>query len=153
MAKEVKNAATTEVVPFAPVFSLKELNLPSAEAVFSNPDIGESFGGQFDRFELEVGQVSPYFQYVRTSTMILEDIVDGKIEAKTVQIVLARTEDGKVYSHPIGAIFLKNFKDATLTPGDIFLYKRGSDVKIKKGRGAGKEVPSYEIKVVLRNQK
>ena len=155
MAKTEHKEPTTEekpVVAFKPSFSTKELNLPDVETVFHNPDIGESFGGQFDRMEIEEGQITPYLQYVRTSSMVLEDIVEGKVEAKTVQIILARTEDGKIYSHPIGAIFIRHFKESTMVPGDIFLYKRTSDVKIKKGRGAGKTVPSYEIKVVLRNK-
>jgi hypothetical protein len=151
MAKTDK-VENKDVEVFKPAFNLKELNLPSTDVVFDNPDIGESFGGQFDRMEIGIGEVSPYLQYVRTSSMVMENIVDGKIESNTVQIVLARTDDGHIYSHPIGAIFLKNFKDAAMLPGDIFAYRRGSDVKIKKGRGAGKEVPSYEIKVVLRNK-
>jgi hypothetical protein len=149
---QVEVSEDKSVQAFKPAFSTKDLNLPDTETVFNNPDIGETFGGQFDRMEILPGEITPYLQFVRISSMILEDIVDGKIEAKTVQIVVARTEDGKMYSHPIGAIFIKNFKDAAMVPGDIFLYKRGQDVKIKKGRGAGKEVPSFEIKVVLRHK-
>ena len=147
-----KPCTTKEIAPVKSYFSVSELGLPDSKVVFDNPDIGESFGGSFDRLILEVGQNSDYLQYVRTSSMVFEDIIGGAVVSKNVTVFLARNAEGTILSMPIAAIFVKNFKDAGMVPGDIFAFLRTADVLKKKGVGSGKAMETYEIKVLVRHE-
>jgi hypothetical protein len=147
-----KTSAAKEIAPVKQYFSVLELGLPASELVFDNPDLGESFGGTFDRLILNVGDISEYLQYVRQSSMVFEDIADGQVTSKTVAVFLARNAEGTIFSLPIAAIFVKNFKDANMVQGDIFTFRRTGDVTKKKGRGTGNIMETYEIKVLLRHR-
>jgi hypothetical protein len=147
-----KRSSINEIVPLKHYFSVLELGLPDATLVFDNPDLGESFGGIFDRLNLDVGDNSDYLQYVRQSSMVFEDIVDGQVTSKTVAVFLARNAEGTIFSLPIAAIFAKNFKDASMVQGDIFTFRRTTDVTKKKGRGIGNIMETYEIKVLVRHR-
>lgn len=146
-------AETKEIIlPETKAFDIAKLELPAPEKAFASVEVGESFGGSFPRMELKEGEVSTYMQYVRESSMAFEDVVDGAIVRTTVKVHLSRLEDGSIVSPPIASNFDKNFTEAGIKLGDIYLVKRHSDVVKKKGRGAGQKMEMYEIKVVVRNK-
>lgn len=147
-----KPSTTKEIEPVKSYFSVSELGLPDSKIVFDNPDIGESFGGTFERLILAVGENSGYLQYIRSSSMVFEDIVAGAVVSKNVTVFLARNAEGTILSLPIAGIFVKNFKDAGMVQGDIFVFLRTADVLKKKGVGAGNAMETYEIKVLVRHK-
>jgi hypothetical protein len=116
---------------------------------FEDPNVGETFGGSYDRLNLSENEVSPLLTYVKNTKIQLEDQKEpGKFVM--VSVPVARSSDGKLFSLPIDAIFVKNWKEAAMDEGDTFKVKRCPDATKARGAGAGRKMRSFAIKVYSR---
>lgn len=116
---------------------------------FENPNVGESFGGSYSRLELNENEVSGLLEYVKDSKVQVEN--DNGPEIITSPV--AKTEEGKLVSLPISAIFRKHWKEANVEKGDKFKIKRYVDVVKKRGKGSGNKLKVYAVKVYSRAEK
>lgn len=107
---------------------------------------GQEFGGKSDILDLHEGEVAGPFSYsghqemvtdLGATTVHLGTVVDGEDAGETVRL-------------PIQATFLRAVDQAGLSKGDTFLIKRFDDQLKKKGKGAGKPMAIYGIKVTER---
>jgi hypothetical protein len=131
--------------PAAIVPTVKEI--VAAADDFENPNVGESFGGNYPRIELAENTVSPLLTYSKDSKVQVEN--DNGMEVISAPVAL-NSEDGKLYSLPISAIFRKHWKEADVQPGDTFRFKRYVDAVKKRGKGAGNKLKVFAIKVYTR---
>jgi hypothetical protein len=116
---------------------------------FENPNVGETFGGSYERLDLAENQVSSLLTYAKNTKIQLEDQKEpGKFVM--VSVPVASDESGKLFSLPIDAIFVKNWKEASISEGDTFKVKRYPDATKARGAGAGRKMRSFAIKVYSR---
>jgi hypothetical protein len=118
---------------------------------FENPNVGEVFGGSYDRLTLTENEVSPLFTYVKDTKIQLEDQKNpGTYISEKVPVGEA---GGKLISMPICAIFKKNWKEANVQSGDTFKVKRYPNTTKRRGAGAGNKMESFAVKVYSRAAK
>jgi len=118
---------------------------------FENPDIGETFGGSYDRLTLAENEVSPMLSYAKDTKISLED--QNQAGVYVSQSVPVADNGGKLVSLPICSIFRKNWKEANVGIGDKFKIKRYPNTTKKRGKGVGNKMESYAIKVYERAPK
>ncbi len=127
--------------------------IPETVDDFEDVAQGEVFGGTYDRLELEENETTDYLVYVKKTTITTDDVGDDGLPKKNVlDVHIGMDRSGKQFALPIGAIIWNHFKEANLNPGDVFRIKRYEDVTKKKGRGAGKPMQAYALKVYARTQ-
>lgn len=118
-------------------------------ADFENPAVGETFGGSYARLELAEKSVSPILKYVKDTKIQLESQEEaGKFVMQKVPV--ASDPEGTLLSMPIDAIFVKNFKEADIQVGDTFVVARYPDATKARGKGAGRKMRSFAVKVLSR---
>lgn len=117
---------------------------------FENPNVGETFGGNYPRIELVEGQVSPLLTYIKDSKVQITND-DGSTEMISAPVVQS-AEDSKLYTLPISAIFRKHWGEANMAEGDTLKIKRYTDATKKRGKGAGNKLKVYAVKVYTRAQ-
>ena len=126
--------------------------IPAELDAFEDVAKGEVFGGTYDRMELAEGETTDYLVYIKKTTITTDDIGDdGQPKKNVLDVHIGMDRNGKQWALPIGAIIWNHFKEANLNPGDVFRIKRYEDVTKKKGRGAGKPMQAYALKVYSRN--
>lgn len=103
---------------------------------------GDEFGGKADILILEVGEVAGPLVYVGHQAMTT-DLGDTTVH-------LATNKEGETLRLPIQATFQRAVDQAGLNRGDTFMVKRFEDQDKKKGKGAGKPMAIYGIKVTNR---
>jgi hypothetical protein len=127
-------------------------NLPSELDDFEDVTLGEVYGGTYDRMELTEGETTDYLVYVKKTTITTDDVGDdGQPKKNILDVHIGMDRNGNQWALPIGAIIWNHFKEANLNPGDVFRIKRYEDVTKKQGRGAGKPMQAYALKVYSRN--
>lgn len=127
--------------------------IPETVDDFEDVAQGEVFGGTYERLELEENETTDYLVYVKKTTITTNDVGDDGLPKKNVlDVHIGMDRSGKQFALPIGAIIWNHFKEANLNPGDVFRIKRYEDVTKKKGRGAGKLMQAYALKVYARTQ-
>ncbi len=127
--------------------------IPETVDDFEDVAQGEVFGGTYERLELEENETTDYLVYVKKTTITTDDVGDDGLPKKNVlDVHIGMDREGKQFALPIGAIIWNHFKEANLNPGDVFRIKRYEDVTKKKGRGAGKPMQAYALKVYARTQ-
>ncbi len=103
---------------------------------------GQEFGGAAGILELKPGEVAGIFTY-SGHQQITTDLGETTVHTGV-------DEDGTQWRLPIQATFLRAVDQAGLKFGDKFAIKREDDVIKKRGKGAGKEMAIFAIKVTER---
>jgi hypothetical protein len=111
------------------------------EAAWDTVD-GQEFGGASGILELKVGEVAGIFTYTGHQ-QITTDLGDATVHT-------ALDEDGAQWRLPIQATFLRAVDQAGLKMNDKFAIRRDEDVLKKRGKGAGKPMAIFAIKVIER---
>ncbi len=102
---------------------------------------GETAGGSSDILKLEIGEAAGPFEFVGFKTVKGED---GDFEAPAA-IALAT---GAAIGLPLSASFKFQVKDLNIKRGSVFLIRREPDAIKKKGKGKGKEMQIYRLKLL-----
>ena len=103
---------------------------------------GQEFGGASGILELKPGEVAGVFTYTGHQ-QITTDLGETTVHT-------GLDEDGVQWRLPIQATFLRAVDQARIQMGDKFAVKREDDVEKKRGKGAGKPMAIFAIKVVER---
>lgn len=110
---------------------------------------GEQFGGGKNYVELEVGAMAGPFKHVKTEKVQLTKDSDP---IENMYVALS-PETGEETRMPASAIFRRNADDAKLKKGDEYYIYRSEDAKKKAGKGRGREMSVYLVKVTKRAKK
>ncbi len=140
MATKANTSTTAAAAPQdnAPAKERKYLMTPDA---FDNLD-GQEYGGQSDVLVVNPGECAGPFRYIG-HTQITTEL------GETTSHMAFDPEDEQVRL-PLQATFLKAFDQARIGVGDTFALRRGEDQLKKKGKGAGKAMAIYSIRVIER---
>jgi hypothetical protein len=106
---------------------------------------GEQFGGGKNHVELDAGQMAGPFVHVK-----IETGVKLTADSEPIDLYIATDEHGDETRMPASAVFRRNADDAKLKTGDIYYIYRDSDAVKKKGKGKGRSMAVYLIKVTQR---
>lgn len=143
---EKKNQSAKQTQMSAEAEEERRAQLAERTYIAEDPDWdsveGDEFGGQADILILEVGEASKNLTYVGHQQMTTN------LGETTVH--LATNENGDTLRCPIQATFQRAVDQAGLTRGDVFRTKRFDDTLKKGGKGAGKPMAIYAIKVITR---
>lgn len=110
---------------------------------------GEVSTGKGTILELEVGQIAGPLTITRVLTGVY--LSDEK-DAKPVITFDAKDETGAPWRLPVGAIFVDKMTMLGVCKGDVVFIRRENDVMKEKGRGKGRPMQDYTIKVTERNR-
>lgn len=119
---------------------------------FETSDEGELFGGSYPRLMLNPNDVSAPLIYRKDTEIPLDGGKDenGNETTKMQTVYVVEVPSGELVTCPIAAIFMKHFKEANIEKGDTFRIKRYPDASKKRGRGAGKPMQVYAVRVTSR---
>lgn len=109
---------------------------------------GEASTGKGTILELEVGQIAGPLTITRVLTGVY--LSDEK-DAKPVITFDAKDELGAPWRLPVGAIFVDKMSMLGVCKGDEVYIRREADVMKERGRGKGRPMQDYSIKVTRRN--
>lgn len=135
MAETAKSNKPTDEQPKGPNVPLMD------KARWDNQD-GEEYGGQADILKLEPGQAAGPLTYLNETALTTEL---GETVAHS-----AMDADKNVWRMPIHATFIRAVEQANLANGDKFLVRRLPDQIKKAGKGKGKPMQIWGVKVTDR---
>jgi hypothetical protein len=102
----------------------------------------QEYGGSSQILALEVGDIVGPLIYGGHHP-ITTDLGETTVHVAT-------DDNGESWRLPISATFLRAIDQSQMTPGDRFAARRLTDVLKKRGKGAGKPMAIYSIKVFER---
>lgn len=103
---------------------------------------GEEYGGQSEILMIEEGEVAGPLTYIGHQEMTT-DLGDTTVH-------MATNTEGGAMRLPIQATFLRAIDQAGVHRGDTFLVRRDSDTIKARGKGQGKPMAIYAVKVISR---
>lgn len=98
--------------------------------------------------KLEPGQAAGPFKFTR---ILAKQVLDPANEP--VDLHEATDADGTPIRMPASAIFRGQMAELAVKPGDVFYVLRSPDVIKKKGRGKGRPMAAFVVKITARAKK
>jgi len=109
--------------------------------------VGEESVGRGDILAFEVGDTHGPMTVTR---IIPEVLLSDEPGARPVTVYQARGQAGQNLRLPIGAIFIDKMTALAVAPGDTIFVRRNADILKERGRGKGRPMRDYSVKVVER---
>jgi hypothetical protein len=135
MSKKSDKISTADLSAFAPGESLKWDDVPG----------DESFGGGSNYIKIEIGSIA--------GPLFFKEMLPGvklNADSQPIDLALFTDSEGKDVRGPAAAIFRKHLDEARLNPGDVIYIRRESDAVKKAGKGKGRPMEVYSLKVAHR---